>query len=139
MFPNAQSVLERLRVVVFSAKNDGGVHFREKYFFCGHTGPQKCPKNGYFEANPLQYVPEYSECARVARYKLVQQFLALKTMVGLILAKTYFWGPTSLFIFVILCSTTYKGLFLLQISAHMSSRILFFYILKVQSLAGHMS
>ena len=45
-------MLERLRVVVFSAKNDGGVHFREKYFFCGHTGPQKCPKNGYFEANP---------------------------------------------------------------------------------------
>ena len=39
-------MLERLRVVVFSAKNYGGVHFG------GHIGSPKCPKNGYFEANP---------------------------------------------------------------------------------------
>ena len=33
MFPNPQSVLERLSIVVFSAKNDGGVHFGEQIFW----------------------------------------------------------------------------------------------------------
>ena len=57
MFPNTQSGLEWPSIVVFSAKNDGGVHFGEKTFFGGHTGPQnaskiplKHPQNGYFEA-----------------------------------------------------------------------------------------
>ena len=51
MFPNAWSVLERLRVVVFSAKNDGGVNFREKYDLGAIQG-SKYPKNGNFEAKP---------------------------------------------------------------------------------------
>ena len=56
MFPNPQSGLEWPSIVVFSAKNDGEVHFGEKIFFGGHMGPQntpktpKTPQNGYFEA-----------------------------------------------------------------------------------------
>ena len=44
MFPNTQSGLEWPSIVVFSAKNDGGVHFGEKTFFGGHTGPQNALK-----------------------------------------------------------------------------------------------
>ena len=64
-------MLERLRVVVFSAKNDGGVHFCEKYFLGGIQGPKNALKMAILRPNLKKYVPEYSECARVARYKLV--------------------------------------------------------------------
>ena len=57
MFPNTQSGLEWPSIVIFSAKNDGGVHFGEKIFLGGHMGPQntpKTPQNGYFEAQSKQ-------------------------------------------------------------------------------------
>ena len=58
-------MLERFSIVVFSAKNDGGVHFHEKYDLGAIQGskiPQKWP-------NLNKYVPEKIECARVAQYK----------------------------------------------------------------------
>ena len=44
-------MLERLRAVVFSAKNDGGVHFCEKYFFGGIQGPQNALKMAILRPN----------------------------------------------------------------------------------------
>ena len=44
-------MLERFSIVVFSAKNDGGVNFREKYDLGAIQG-SKYPKNGNFEAKP---------------------------------------------------------------------------------------
>ena len=56
-------MLERFSIVVFSAKNDGGVHFHEKYDLGAIQG-SKYPKNGNFEKTETEN--DVLECARVA-------------------------------------------------------------------------
>ena len=56
-------MLERFSIVVFSAKNDGGVNFREKYDLGAMKG-SKYPKNGNFEKTETEN--DVLECARVA-------------------------------------------------------------------------
>ena len=64
-------MLERFSIVVFSAKNDGGADFREKYDLGAIQGskiPQKWLFWGQTENNEF---PNTQECATVAQYKWV--------------------------------------------------------------------